>query len=245
MIGRPDRPLICTPLSGRTRTDVMRELSALVPEKPDLIEWRADSFEGIGDIAAVIDLASDIKAVAGNIPIIFACRTLCEGGGSSVLNDSDILKLYVAACASRCVDVIDYELSNSIPNLHLLRQASRDNGVTMVMSYHNPEFTPDDAELSAKFMDAERLGADVAKVVVMPNQSEDVLALLATTLKVSKTSGIPLVSISMGCAGSLSRIFGWLFGSVMTFAEGKRSSVPGQLTIKELRSVLASVRFAA
>ncbi len=244
IIGRGDRPLLCTPLVGRTRAAVLEEMAGVVPKQPDLIEWRVDFFESKADVAAVIDLASEIKAAAGGIPIIFACRMLDEGGGASPLNDSDILKLFVAACASRCVDAIDYEMSNPAFNVTMLRQASREAGVTMIMSYHNHQFTPDGAELAEKFVDAERLGADVAKVIVMPNGSEDVLALLDATLKASKKCRIPLVSMSMGGLGSLSRVFGWVYGSAVTFAAGMNSSAPGQMSIEELRPVLKTVHQA-
>lgn len=244
IIGRADRPLICTPLVGKTRAAVLEEISIVVPKQPDLIEWRVDSLESKSDIASVIDLATEIKATADGIPLIFACRMQDEGGGSSPLNDSDILKLFVAACASRCIDAIDYEMSNSAFNLAMLREVSRENGVTMIMSYHNHEFTPDGAELAEKFVDAERLGADVAKVIVMPKGSEDVLALLGATLKASRKCRIPLVALSMGGLGSLSRVFGWVYGSAVTFAAGMNSSAPGQMSIEELRPVLATVQHA-
>lgn len=242
-IGRVDRPLICAPLVGRTRVAILEEVAVIVPQQPDLIEWRVDFFEGVGDIAAVIELASEIKA-ATDIPVIFAFRAMGEGGGPCVLNESDILKLYVAACASHCVDIIDYEMSNSAASVAMLREVSRDSGVTMIMSYHNHQSTPDDEVLSEKFAEAERLGADVAKVVVMPTHSEDVLSLLGATQKASRTCAIPLVSMAMGGCGSLSRVFGWVYGSAVTFAAGKNSPAPGQMPIGELRSVLASVRHA-
>ena len=245
VLGKKNQPLICTPVVGKTRGDVMEELATIIPKRPDLLEWRVDFFEGFGDIAAVIGLASEMKSMAGDIPVIFACRSLNEGGGSNALNESDVLKLYVAACASRCIDIIDYEMSNAAANVAMLREVSRDNGVLMIMSYHNHQFTPDGAELTEKFIDAERLGGDVAKIVVMPRSSKDVLTLLGATLKASRTVRIPLVGMSMGETGSISRIAGWFFGSSITFAIGKHGSVPGQMTIEELRPVLASVRHAA
>ncbi len=243
-IGRSGQPLICTPVVGRSRAAVLDELAALLPKAPDLIEWRVDFFDGFGDIAAVIDMAREIKAAAGTIPVVFACRAMGEGGGFSALNESDVVKLYVAACVSRCIDIIDYEMSNSPVNVATLREVSRENGVAMIMSYHNHEFTPSDEELSGRFIEAEVLGADIAKVVVMPKGEEDVLALLSATLKASRVCGIPLVSMSMGGLGTVARVFGWVFGSSMTFGFGKHSSAPGQMSIEELRPVLASVQQA-
>ena len=43
-----------------------------------------------------------------------------------------------------------------------------------------------------------------------------------------ETLDIPLISMSMGGVGSLSRIMGWVYGSAATFAVGKSSSAPGQ-----------------
>lgn len=79
IVGRTDDRWVCTPLVGRTRAAVLEEVAVVLPKQPDLLEWRVDFFEGKGDIAAVIDLASEIKAAAGGIPVIFACRMLDRG----------------------------------------------------------------------------------------------------------------------------------------------------------------------
>ena len=244
-IGRLGQPAVCVPLVGRTRGGVVNELAAILPQEPDLIEWRVDSFEGIGSIRSVIELAVDIKAAARDIPIIFTCRAVNEGGGLNALNDSDILKLYVAACASHCVDLIDYEISNPTAHLMQLRDVSRDNAMAMIMSYHDHHGTPAESVMLEKFLEAERLGADVAKVVVMPRQLEDVLTLLGATLKASRQCEIPLVGVAMGQLGFFSRILGWAYGSAMTFAINKAHSVPGLIPVAEMRSVLASVHRVA
>lgn len=236
--------LICTPLVGKTTDDVLAELAIILPKQPDLIEWRVDFFADIGNVAAVIDVASRIRKAAGAIPIIFTCRSMSEGGERVALGDTDIVKLYVAACASGCVDIIDYELSNPAEYIARLRNASRDNAVAMIMSYHNFQSTPDAALLTAKFTDAERLGADIAKVAVMPRNPEDVLTLLGVTWRASQVGGIPLISLAMGGIGSVSRMVGEVYGSAVTFAVGKSSSAPGQIPIEELRGVLATVRKA-
>jgi 3-dehydroquinate dehydratase-1 len=114
----------------------------------------------------------------------------------------------------------------------------------MVMSYHNFQTTPDFDTLLATFASAQRLGADVAKVAVMPQGPQDVLTLLAATHQASQTLTVPLISMSMGGLGSMSRIMGWLYGSAATFAVGKSSSAPGQIAIDDLRAVLATVRRA-
>lgn len=244
LIGDGTAPLYCISLAGRTRAALLEELSVVLPKKPDVIEWRVDFFEEIWSISAVIDVASCIKDVAGDVPIIFSCRSMKEGGECIALDDADILKLYVAACASRCVDVIDYELSNSSEGLARLRNASRDSNVVMIMSYNNYHFTPDAELLAEKFMEAQKLGADIAKVAVMPKEPEDVLTLLKANAKASKVCDIPLIGMSLGREGALSRMLSWNYGSALTFAMGKNSYAPGQVPIEELRLAVASIRSA-
>jgi 3-dehydroquinate dehydratase-1 len=243
-VGSGAFPLIITPLVGRTHADVTAELAAILPKKPDLLEWRIDFFEAIGDTAKVIETASAMKAAAGGIPILLTRRNTSEGGQPIPIAEPAVVAMYSAACNARCVDLIDYELSNAREDLKRLRAVSADNAVAMIMSYHNFQLTPESSVLDGKFIEAAHLGADIAKVAVMPKDPQDVLVLLAATLKASQTLGVPLISMSMGGLGSLSRIMGWVYGSAATFAVGKGSSAPGQIAIEELRAMLATVRRA-
>ena len=70
------------------------------------------------------------------------------------------------------------------------------------------------------------------------------LELLAATARARAAVYIPLITMSMGGVGSLSRIMGWVYGSAATFAVGKNSSAPGQVAIEDLRTALAIVRQA-
>ena len=72
----------------------------------------------------------------------------------------------------------------------------------------------------------------------MPQRLEDVLSLLSATLESSQTLDIPIVSMSMGGYGSLTRLFGGAFGSAMTFAVGASISAPGQIPIEDMTTVL-------
>ncbi|MFZ3161508.1 MAG: type I 3-dehydroquinate dehydratase, partial [Rhodoferax sp.] len=93
--------------------------------------------------------------------------------------------------------------------------------------------------LSGKFLSAEQWGADVAKVAVMPRDLDDVLTLLTATREASTKLRSPLISMSMGPYGAMTRLFGWTFGSALTFAVGASSSAPGQVPIEDLHTALA------
>ena len=243
-IGDGAFPAIITPLVGATPEAIAGELAAIVPKKPDLIEWRIDFFAAIGDTGRVIDTARDIRASAAGIPVLLTRRNVTEGGQPIPISEPQVVAMYGAACEARCVELVDYELSNAPADLAVLREVSARHDVAMVMSYHNFQSTPDAATLDAKFAQAQALGADVGKVAVMPQDPSDVLALLGATYRASQALSIPLISMSMGGIGSISRMIGWLYGSAATFAVGKSSSAPGQIAIDELRAVLATSRQA-
>lgn len=243
-IGSGAFPSIITPLVGRTPADLQGELQAILPKRPDLLEWRIDFFEGVGDSERVIESARAIKHAAGTVPVLLTRRNATEGGQPLAISESAVVEMYVRACEARCVDLIDYELSNAAQDLKHLREVSAAHGIAMVMSYHNFQSTPDASALLSRFTEAQRLGADVAKVAVMPQDARDVLTLLDATYTASRSVTIPLISMAMGGLGSISRIMGWMYGSAATFAVGKSSSAPGQIAVEDLRNMLASVRQA-
>lgn len=237
-------PLICTPLVGRTLDHIQAELAVVLPKKPDVLEWRVDFFEQIADPAAVIAAAEAIKKEAGGIPLLFTRRSTLEGGQKIALNETQVIALYTAVCHSKTIDLIDYEMANDSENVAQVRAAARANNIKLVLSFHNFSFTPGLDTLAAKFLMADQLGADVAKVAVMPRNLDDVLTLLTATHEASKKLRIPLISMSMGPFGALTRLFGWAFGSALTFAVGASSSAPGQVPIEDLNAVLAILQRA-
>lgn len=232
-------PLICTPLVGRTLEQLMAELAVVLPKQPDVLEWRVDFFDAIGDSAAVIAAARAIKQAAGSLPVLFTRRSTLEGGEKIALNEDQVIAMYAAVCESKSIDLIDYEMANDAANINRVRTAAKAHGIKLVLSFHNFSYTPGLETLSGKFLSAEQLGADVAKVAVMPRDLDDVLTLLTATREASKKLRIPLISMSMGPYGAMTRLFGWTFGSALTFAVGASSSAPGQVPIEDLHTALA------
>ncbi|MDR2113107.1 MAG: type I 3-dehydroquinate dehydratase, partial [Candidatus Accumulibacter sp.] len=243
-LGGGSPPIIITPLVGKTRAEVLGEVAAIVPKQPDLLEWRIDFFQAIGDIPAVIDTARAIRAAAGGVPVLLTRRCASEGGQPLAIDEPAVVAMYRAACEAKCVELIDYELSNAPEDIEALRAVSKANGIGMIMSYHDFRATPDAATLDGKFIAAAKRGADVAKVAVMPAGERDVLELLAATSRAREALDLPVISMSMGGVGSLSRIVGWVYGSAATFAVGKSSSAPGQIAIEDLRAALSITRRA-
>lgn len=243
-LGGPRFPAICAPLVGRTREALLAEAAVVAAKQPDLIEWRADFFESIADAAAVAELAGRIKDAGKGIPILFTCRWSREGGEKIALSQAEVVSLHRAVCESGHVDFIDFEMSNEPDQVRQVRELSRANATQLILSFHDFQRTPGVEELNQRFAQAEQLGADVAKIAVMPRDMADVLTLLTATLQSSQTLGIPLVSMAMGGLGAVTRLCGGAFGSAMSFAVGQSASAPGQMPIEDLDRGLAILRKA-
>ena len=84
----------------------------------------------------------------------------------------------------------------------------------------------------------EKCGADVCKMAVMPNSPDDVLNLLSATNDAHALINRPLITMSMGKWGLISRLSGELFGSSLTFGCVGNASAPGQIEADELNTVL-------
>jgi 3-dehydroquinate dehydratase-1 len=239
-----ETPLICSPLVGRTHKRIVEEAANVAAKSPDVIEWRVDYFEGIGDTAAVLETGRALRATVGDAPIIFTRRSIKEGGEPIGVGDADVVRLYDAVGASRLVDFIDFEMGNDPEHVRAVRESARVHQTRLILSYHNFGYTPGADFLVQRFLEAERLGADVAKVAVMPRDRGDVLALLAATNEANGKARIPLISMSMGPLGSVTRMIGGVFGSSLSFAVGEGSSAPGQIPIADLNAVYDVIRRA-
>jgi 3-dehydroquinate dehydratase-1 len=239
-----ETPLLCTPLVGRTRERVLAEAASVIAQKPDMIAWRVDFFAQVGDTQAVIETARALRGLAGTLPIIFTCRSTREGGEPIAMGDERVVDLHAAVSASRLVDFVDFEMDNDPVQVRRVREATRANAVRLILSHHNFSYTPALEFLVQRFLEAERLGADVALVAVMPRDRMDVLTLLAATARADEKTRIPLVSMSMGPLGSVTRMIGGLFGSGVSIGVGESASAPGQIPIGDLVTVHDIIRRA-
>ena len=230
-------PLICSPLVGRTCERVLAEAAIVVAKKPDVIEWRVDYFDAIAETARVLDAGTALRRAVGDTPIIFTRRSTKEGGERIALDDEGVVRLYDAVGASRLVDFLDFEMSNDPDHVRRVRESASRHDTRVILSYHNFGYTPGLEFLVQRFLEAERLGGDVAKVAVMPRDRDDVLTLLAATSLAEAKMRIPLISMSMGPLGAVTRMVGGVFGSSLSFAIGEGSSAPGQMPIADLKDV--------
>jgi 3-dehydroquinate dehydratase I len=232
-------PLICAPLVGATREAVLQEAATALAAKADIVEWRVDHFQNLRD---VIETGRALRRIG--LPILFTRRSAAEGGKPVPISEERVVDLYGEVCADGFADLVDYEMSNAPSCIKVVREASRRHGVGLVCSFHDFEGTPPLAALGSRYRRAQELGADVAKVSVMARAPQDALTLLAATLQASQALELPLIGISMGPHGALSRMIGFAFGSALTFGVAAGASAPGQMPIAELRAAIDIARKA-
>lgn len=237
-------PLICLPLVAADRAALLDQANDILAYDPDVIEWRVDKFEPVRDTRTVLAALEALRETIGDIPLIFTCRVIDEGGFQEI-DRKDRLGLYLSVIASGLIDLADTEISSGEAMIGEISAACRNTGSKLILSYHNFNETPEAEFILDRLSKAKELGGDVAKVAVMPKNYKDVLTLLGATYQArTERLDIPIITMSMGAEGAITRIAGGLFGSDLTFALGRASSAPGQIPIDALRKAWEALPFS-
>lgn len=230
-------PKICVPVMGRTGEEVLEAAGTAAGYRPDLIEWRADHLDGAADTEKTLEILKSLRADLGGLPLLFTFRTKREGGAQELSGD-DYLALCALAARSGFVDLLDVELFLGEELVAQAVRTARENGVKVILSNHDFAATPAKEELVRRLTRMQELGADIAKIAVTPVCRADVLTLLAATEECSRLLAVPVVTMSMGALGAVSRVLGETFGSALTFGMAGTASAPGQIPVEALRELL-------
>lgn len=241
LLGGPT-PLICLPLVAADQAALLQQAAEAARHAPDLVEWRVDQFARLETPAPMLAALAALREALGETPLIFTCRVASEGGFRELAADTR-RELNLAAVASGRIDLLDTEMVNGPAFVDPIKAACGRAGVKLILSYHNFKATPEGAFLVAKLQEARQLGADIAKIAVMPTSYGDVLTLLAATYQARLAMpDTPLITMAMGAEGAITRVAGGLFGADLTFAIGQASSAPGQIPIGDLRAAWQALK---
>ena len=231
-------PKICVPLVAKTKDEFLNLAEALEKIKLDLVEVRIDHFEDVENIQEVKSLLKDLRDILKNIPILFTFRSLKEGGEKEVSVEY-YKTLNIEIAKTGFVDLVDTELFTGDEVVKEIVDEVHKEGVKIVMSNHDFNKTPEREEIVRRLCRMQELNADLPKIAVMPKSAGDVLKLLcATNDMVTKYAETPIITMSMGGLGVISRIAGETFGSALTFGAAEKASAPGQVDVDSLVSVL-------
>ena len=226
---------ICIPVCEKTKDAAVKEVKEIKKTKAQMVEWRLDYFEE--DIPAA---AEEIFKAAGHMPVLCTFRTKAEGGEKDIDPES-YFALY-EELAVRGAKMVDLELGicgafetyavQYIAWLHSM-------GVVVVVSSHNYENTPPREEIKQTYELMRMLDADLPKVAVTAKDQRDVMSLFTAMAEVSETCW-PLIGISMGGVGRVSRVRASIFGCAVTFATREKASTPGEIDVETLVRLMSS-----
>lgn len=237
------QPKICVPIVARNKEQVMEYLPKLNRPEVDLIEWRIDHMDNSIPSEELVEIAKTIRTSLPNIPLLITFRTANEGGERAIALE-EYFELYLKFAKSKAADLIDLEVfitddSNQISTFAKKIQAL---GCYVIFSNHDFHKTPSKEEIVTRLTKMQELGCDIAKIAVMPTNAKDVLTLLAATEEMQcNHSSTPVVTMSMGQLGAISRIAGSTFGSSITFGALEQASAPGQISLAELKQFLTTL----
>lgn len=231
-------PKICVPIVGVTKEDIINEAKTFDSIPVDVVEWRVDWFEGVFDFEKVKDVLVDLRAALKETPILFTFRTSKEGGEKAIEPEA-YATLNKEAAKSGYVDLVDVEAFTGDEIVKDIIAGAHEYGVKVVASNHDFHKTPSQEEIVARLRKMQELGADIPKIAVMPQSKKDVLTLLCATEEMATNyADRPIITMSMGGTGVISRVCGEAFGSALTFGAAKKASAPGQMGVYDLETVL-------
>lgn len=234
-------PKIIVSLMGKNASAVKSEAQYYQEFDFDILEWRIDHFDDVKNIESIIDAAHQLRTIIHNKPILFTFRTAKEGGEKEI-SSTDYLSLNRKMIDSGLVDMIDLELFTGDQEVSATIAYAHAKGIKVIMSNHDFHKTPPKDEIVKRLRKMQELGADIPKIALMPQNKSDVMTLLAATLEMyEQYADRPIITMSMSKLGIISRLSGEVFGSAATFGALKKASAPGQIDIKELRSVLTTI----
>ena len=232
------RPKTILPIVEGTEAAILEKAVQFSTLPADCVEWRVDHFDDARTPGAVARCLAKLRVALKDKLLLVTIRTKAEGG-ELALRHTEYTDLLHTILDTDCADLIDIEFFPAGDDLPLLVEQAHTAGVPVVCSSHDFAKTPPRAELVERMVQMQQAGADLPKLAVMPQSRADVLELLTATAEMADLHPeTPVITMSMGALGAVSRLAGETFGSAMTFANPGQASAPGQVSLNIVNEVL-------
>lgn len=234
-------PKVIVPIVEKDADAIEAKGKELTSYSMDVVEWRADFFEDVFDIPKTVDAARRLRTALGEIPILFTFRTKKEGGEKEI-GAAEYTALNKALAESGYVDAVDVEIffgddvvKENMDHIHVA-------GIPVVGSNHDFFKTPEKDDIVGRLKKMQDAGADLPKIAVMPRNIQDVLVLQEATEEFTRSfADRPIITMSMGALGVITRIAGEVYGSSMTFGAVGQVSAPGQIPVRNLQTAMETL----
>lgn len=231
-------PKIAVPLVAANTQELEQALRVLKETAFDIIEFRADFFQEALDADFIAEQLGIVRQAFPAKPLLFTFRRAQEGGNTPCSEDYYFELLEKIIC-SKQADIIDIELFAEEGGVKKIIALAHEYQTAALLCNHDFQATPSLVDITGRLKTMAEWGADICKIAVMPQSPQDVLTLLQATYDASQIIDCPIITMSMGKTGAVSRLAGSTFGSAVTFGAAQKTSAPGQIDANELRKILA------
>lgn len=233
------KPKICVPIVASTRDEIMGQAGSLAGLPVEMAEWRVDFYAGYEK--EIISIAAELKRYLADKELIVTIRTEAEGGEPNG-SRFDYFAVAEALLQQGVADYVDLEVARDEQKVRDLCIRYPDSHTKVIGSYHDFEKTPSVEEIVRRLSKAQECGCSVGKLACMPQNREDVDVLFDATAQMKeKEPDFPLITMSMGTLGEVSRLYGGLYGSEVSFGSAGEESAPGQIPYEKMRAVFDRV----
>ncbi|MBF0504137.1 MAG: type I 3-dehydroquinate dehydratase [Candidatus Omnitrophica bacterium] len=191
-----------------------------------LLELRADLFKKLDPayVAAQVRRRRLLK-----IPLLLTVRNQKKEGARKIF--SDRLKWRIIEEGLPHVDMIDIEFSSPLLKQVVIKAHQMAKKV-MISSHYLDTMPTDLGSILKKSLSAK---ADIVKIAAFAKSWDDVMDMIAFTHQHRKH---PLITISLGPLGAVSRLILPAAGSLYTYTFLRKPTALGQLDVRKLQSHL-------
>ena len=216
---------ICVSIAAHDLEQLKRQIDQAFNYGADYIEIRFD-FLNLSDMDQAMSISNMISKKA-----VYTLRAPDEGGHFKGSIDQRIVWLKKLAASKPML--LDVEL-NTIKYNTCLTDYLKAQNVSLLISWHDFEKTPQDAELKRLLYEMRTYSQNI-KMVATAQTTVDSLRLLDLY---ENARELNLIAFAMGDAGVISRVLCVIIGNApFTYASLEKAISPGQLTIKQMRKL--------
>ena len=220
----------CLPIIKSSKTDILKTINTN-KNVYDFFEVWLDYINDL-DKAFLENLAKDL---GGKLIVVFR-RQNYEKQHMDLEKRLIFISLFKNSPVLVDLDIVEQEKEIQYIKEDRLR-------INTLLSYHNYQKTPSDSTLR-KIVDTMNIyKPTILKIAAMCNNKKDAIRLLGLTLEL-KDRGKNCIVLGMGEFGTITRIFGTLWGNEMIFAPKvvTEQSAPGQLTKSQLEVIFEQLK---
>ena len=226
--------LVCASVAAATVEEALALMAQAKREGADVAELRLDLLD-----AARFDAGRDLPALlaARPLPVVVTYRPEWEGG--KYTGPEAARREALALAAALGAEYIDVEMVVAKQVLDGFPASVWEGKTRVIVSHHNFQGMPTEAELRGFYSKCLDSGADIVKLAMQAHDLADVGRLLAV-LEGAAADGVPMIALAMGEVGRVTRLLQGRLGGFLTFAclgDESQATAPGQCTVSEIQAL--------